>query len=159
MADYYTTRIVVDVLSKGSYNPETLEQVAQEMLNGTVSASWEVDAIRKLEPYEVPLELANQGSDPNFLFLGSDNEVTKERFEMLEWLDKYSACPDGKEWAWEFAESLEHMWDELCKSRPDDWLIWVFGVPGLFSDKERAKYAMHVINYPPFVDAVTLWSE
>jgi hypothetical protein len=71
----------------------------------------------------------------------------------IEILEQLEACDEAVEWAKGY-ESLEHAWNE-CK-RPN-WMLWLDGNMGLFTDKERRLLACRFVRETPIGDGRTVW--
>ena len=67
----HRTRITVEVLTDGPYDPDSLSSVAHDIDQGDASGRWFVQDIEKLTNRSAALSLLAQGSDPEFL-LGED---------------------------------------------------------------------------------------
>jgi len=64
---FYKTTIKVEVLSRSKYNPESLEGVAYDIVDGGCSGTWDVIKVEKLTKKQCIEELEKQGSDPSFI--------------------------------------------------------------------------------------------
>lgn len=71
------TVIEVVVLSEGPYDPESLEDVAYDIVNGDCSGGWTITETEELNEAQVAEELKKQDSDPSFL-LGPDWEEDED---------------------------------------------------------------------------------
>ncbi len=68
MADKYCrTVITVEVLSDRLYDPETLKQVAYDIICGDCSGEWHVTSQEEVSEEKMAELLEAQGSDPSFL--------------------------------------------------------------------------------------------
>ena len=75
---FYRTRIVIEVLSEGAYEPNSLEGIAHDIDEGDCSGMWDVT-----DRVEVPVKefvelVAAQACDPEFFGLteeGEDREI------------------------------------------------------------------------------------
>jgi hypothetical protein len=74
---FYRTLITVEVLAEDSpYKPETLEGVAQDIVNGDCTGAWEVTACEEVDGPRMAELMVRQGSDPEFFGLDEDgNDV------------------------------------------------------------------------------------
>jgi len=70
----HKTIIQVEILTDGEYTPETLAQIAQDMISGDASGNWGVTSQTPLKDTDAARELERQGSDPAFL-LGEDHPL------------------------------------------------------------------------------------
>ena len=79
---YTRTRIVVEVLSDGPYDPKTLCDVHYDITDGDLSGRWDIESSEVLTPEAMEKALLAQGSDPDFL-LGEhyDNPSPRVRVE------------------------------------------------------------------------------
>jgi len=55
-----------------------------------------------------------------------------------EFMDKHSACREGREWAENTCETMDDVWRW---ARPD-WLLWVATRPGVLTDRELRLFAV-----------------
>lgn len=61
------TRIVIEVLGVGPYDPDSLGQVHYDIVEGDVSGKWSVKSSDTLTPEAMESSLRCQGSDADFL--------------------------------------------------------------------------------------------
>lgn len=70
---FVRTVIEVEVLTKGEYEPDSLEQVARDIVYGDASGDWKVVKSEKVSRKRMAKLLEAQGSDASFL-LGDDED-------------------------------------------------------------------------------------
>ena len=70
MRQFHRSIIKVEVLSEEPYRPDTLREVAFDIMDGNCSGSWSVTESNViLTPVEAAIALREQGSDPEFFNL------------------------------------------------------------------------------------------
>ena len=75
MADYRLTKIVVEVLSDGPYNPQGLNQLAYDIVDGACIGDWDIKSSTKLTKAQAIKTLETMGSEESFLeCLGNSGE-------------------------------------------------------------------------------------
>jgi len=75
---YTRTRIVIEVLSDGPYDPKTLDDVHYDITYGDLSGRWNIEISEVLTAEAMEKALLTQGSDPDFL-LGEHYEDLSPR--------------------------------------------------------------------------------
>lgn len=82
--------------------------------------------------------------------------------ELVAWLDRHRACPEGRAWALDNCSSLPELWDKLAaddgKAVRADWLVWVWArhCTAAFSRPDTAgtvrmplrAFSRHMLDYP-----------
>jgi len=71
--EFYRTVVEVEILSRGPYDPDTLEEVSHDITKGDCSGSWAIKTSEEVPEEEMAELLVEQGSDPAFLF-GMDED-------------------------------------------------------------------------------------
>jgi hypothetical protein len=66
---FYRTIIEVEVLSEDPYQPNSLEDVAYDIVYGDCSGAWRVVKQKELNEQDTVEALINQGSDPSFFMI------------------------------------------------------------------------------------------
>lgn len=64
---YFRTTIMVEILSDFPYDPESLEQIYNDITDGECSGHWQVIESRDVNKHQMEQLLVQQGSDPSFL--------------------------------------------------------------------------------------------
>lgn len=65
---FYRTVITVEVLSDRPYDPDSLEDVSYDILDGDCSGDWSVTEAQAVDSERMAELLVAQGSDPSFMF-------------------------------------------------------------------------------------------
>lgn len=79
MRTFHRTLIQIEVLSEEYYDPETLEQIADDIRTGDCSGQWNIKLRQDLSGHRMALYLKQQGSDPAFFGLDEyGNELEEE---------------------------------------------------------------------------------
>ena len=74
---FHRTLIQVEVLSEEPYNPESLAEVANDIVQGDCSGKWDVKLQTEVTGRTMAKLLQDQGSDPEFFMLTEDGEDTE----------------------------------------------------------------------------------
>lgn len=70
----HRTVIEVEVLHLGPYDPDSLEEVHRDITDGDCSGRWAIKSTEEVTPERMRDLLISQGSDPNFLDLGHEED-------------------------------------------------------------------------------------
>ena len=63
---YIKTKIIVEVLSEGSYFPDSLESIVYDLAQGSCVGDWTVERAEELTPEQMEKALVEFGSEPAF---------------------------------------------------------------------------------------------
>ncbi len=75
---FYRTLIQVEVVSEGPYDPQSIEQLRDDIINGDCSGKWEVVESEEVSGKEVVALCATHETEPSFFRLGADgNDLTE----------------------------------------------------------------------------------
>ena len=73
---YRLTKVVVEVLTAGDYNPPSLDQVVYDIREGGAVGLWDTEQVKQLDKEGAVKELERMGSDASFLeCLGNTGEL------------------------------------------------------------------------------------
>lgn len=75
---FYRTVISVEVLSEEPYNPESLEGIAHDIIEGDCSGRWNVVSSKEVDGVEMAQLLYEQASEPAFFQLDDDGNDLDE---------------------------------------------------------------------------------
>jgi hypothetical protein len=75
---FYRTVITLEVLSEEPYNPDSLAQIAEDIMDGPCSGKWGITAQQTVDGPQMAKMLQEQGSDPDFFQLTEDGKDLSE---------------------------------------------------------------------------------